>query len=289
MSSQISAYPTDQKLSRPALRYYGGGWNRAAWTVRHFPAHEVYCEPCFGSGAVLLHKPTAKLEVATDLDGRVINFFEVLRSRPDELLAAIHLTPWHEGEYRRALITAADPLEDARRFFLTCWASVKGGPASGPADFRWQKKLTRRSAAVNDIANLDHLHAAAVRLKNVQFIQKDALEVIGKMAGTGALIYFDPPYIHESRANRWGYRHEPDDDWHAAAAELLRQHDGPVVVSGYQSDLYAGLYESHGWHRVERHQRTNSGGAAVECLWLSSTMKVVQLPLAGMGVQISGS
>ncbi len=203
---------------RPPLRYYGSGWQRAPWIINHFPAHDVYCEPCFGSGAVLLRKPPAKLEIANDLDGRVVTFFETLRRQPDDLLRAINLTPWHEAAFKQALIPAADPLEDARRFFFACWASVKGGPLPGPSDFRWQKKLTRRSAAVQDVANLDHLLAAAARLKNVQFVQKDALDLIGKMAGTGALIYFDPPYLHRTRANRLGYRHEPDDDWHVAAA-----------------------------------------------------------------------
>lgn len=236
------------------------------------PAHVVYCEPCFGSGSVLLQKPASKLEVANDLDGRVTNFFEILRSRPRELVEAINLTPWHEGEYRRALVLASDPLEDARRFFLTCWASVKGGPAPAAGDYRWQKKNTRRSAAVRDIANLGHLLAAADRLKNVQFLQRDALGVIGKMQGTGALIYFDPPYLHVTRRNRRGYRHEPAAAWHVEAADLLRAHNGPVIVAGYRSELYAGLYEAHNWRRVERRQGTNSGGSAVECLWLSPAL-----------------
>jgi len=256
-------------VSRPPLRFYGSGWTRAAWSVGYMPAHVVYCEPCFGSGAVLLHKSAAKLEIANDLDGRVTNFFEILRTRPAELVEAINLTPWHELEYRRALVPAGDALEEARRFFLTCWASVKGGPAAGAADFRWQKKNTRRSAAVRDIANLGHLLQAAERLKNVQFLNRDALQVIAKMQGTGALIYFDPPYLASTRVNRRGYRHEPAAAWHVEAADLLRAHDGPVIVAGYRSDLYAGLYEAYGWQRVERRQGTNSGGSAVECLWLS--------------------
>lgn len=239
------------------------------------PAHAVYCEPCFGSGSVILHKSAAKLEVCNDLDGRVINFFDVLRARPHDLIELINLTPWHEGEYRRALAVANDdPLEDARRFFLTCWASVRGGPAAAAGDFRWQKKNTRRSAAVRDVADLGHLLAAAERLKNVQFLQRDALDVIGRMRGTGALIYFDPPYLASTRVNRRGYRHEPAAAWHVDAADLLRAHDGPVIVAGYRSDLYAGLYEAHGWRRVERPQRTNSGGSAVECLWLSPAVIV---------------
>ena len=268
-TARASTTAAGAAVTRPPLRFYGSGWQRAAWSVGYMPAHSVYCEPCFGSASTLLHKPAAKLEIANDLDGRVINFFQVLRARPGELVEAINLTPWHEGEYRAALAVADDPLEDARRFFLTCWASVRGGPAAGPGDFRWQKKLTRRSAAVRDVANLGHLLQAAARLKNVQFLQRDALDVIGRMAGTGALIYFDPPYLASTRVNRRGYRHEPAAAWHVEAADLLRAHGGPVIVAGYRSALYEGLYEAHGWQRVERRQGTNSGGSAVECLWLS--------------------
>lgn len=258
---------------RPALRYYGSGWTRAAWTVAHFPPHNVYCEPCFGAGAVLYHKPPCKLEIVNDLDGRVMAFFDVLRNRPEELIARLELTPWHEAEYLRALNSADDPLEDARRFFVSCWQSVKGGPAAGPSDFRWQKTLTRRNPAPADVRALGHLHAWAGRLRQVQFLHKDALDVIGRMQGTGALIYFDPPYLPATRRNRRGYRHEPAPDWHAAAADLLRQHDGPVIVAGYPSAEYAAWYEAHGWQRVQRLQPTNSGGLGLECLWLGPGVK----------------
>lgn len=266
--------PADMRPKRPLLKYYGSGWQRAAWIVSHFPAHDVYCEPCFGAGAVLLHKRPCRREIANDLDGRVMNFHHVLRTRPEALIEKIELTPWHEGEYRRCLQTAVEPLEDARRFFFICWASVKGGPAPGATDFRWQKKADRRSSYVNDIRNIAHLRQAAVRLERVQFLQRDGLVVIEKMQGTGALIYFDPPYLTQTRARKAnGYRHEVTADWHRQAAALLQGHDGPVVVSGYQSTLYADLFEAHGWQRVERPSRTNSGGRAVECLWLNAAVQ----------------
>ena len=256
--------------SRPALRYYGGGWSRSRWTVSHFPDHDVYCEPCFGSGAVLFHKPICKLEIANDLDDRVVNFFQVLRSEPEKLVEQLQLTPWHESEYAMCLEHSQQPLEDARRFFFSCWASVKGGPAPGVSDYRWQKKETRRSAAVRDIFDLSHLLVTAERLKNVQFLNRDALEVIKRVQGTGALVYFDPPYLTSTRSRkRGGYRHDVSELWHRQAAELLAEHDGPVVVSGYQSELYEELYEAKGWRRMEMKHRTNSGGSAVECIWLS--------------------
>lgn len=254
---------------RPVLRYYGSGWARSPWTISHFPDHAVYCEPFLGAASILLRKPRAKLEIANDLDNRVLTFFHVLRERPDELLAAIRLTPWHEAEYTAALEPAADKLEEARRFFVLSWMSVRGGPNPGPRDFRWQKKNTRRSAAVKDIADLGHLLAAADRLRNVQFLHRDGLDVIAKMRGTGALIYADPPYLAAVRARPNGYRHEPGDEWHERLAALLWEHDGPALVAGYPSPLYRELYELREWRRVERPQATNSGGRRTEALWIN--------------------
>lgn len=279
MTSTSPALPA---VTRPLLRYYGSGWNRAQWTISHFPPHATYCEPFFGSGSVLLRKPPSKLEIANDLDGRVMSFFRVLRERPAELVEALRLTPWHEGEYLESLETSADQLEEARRFFLSSWASVRGGPYPRPGDFRWQKKQTRRSAAVKDVAELSHLLAAAERLRNVQFLQRDGLAVIRKMLGTGALLYCDPPYVAQARTRkRDGYRYEPEGQaWHAELADLLHGHNGPALVAGYPSTLYEELYERQGWKRVERLQTTNSGGRAVECLWLSPIAQELAAPSA---------
>lgn len=267
-------------VKRPILRYYGSGWNRAQWTISHFPSHVTYCEPFFGSGSVLLRKPPSKLEIANDIDGRVMTFFQVLRERPAELVEALRLSPWHEAEYRQSLETSAEPLEEARRFFLASWESVRGGPYPRPGDFRWQKTQTRRSAAVKDVAELSHLLAAAERLRNVQFLQRDGLDVIRKMRGTGALLYCDPPYVAQARTRkRDGYRYEPEGSvWHEELAELLHVHSGPALVAGYPSTLYEELYERQGWKRVERLQTTNSGGHSVECLWLSPITQELAAP-----------
>lgn len=266
------------RVRRPALRYFGGAWLRAGWIASFFPpaggpGHRAYLEPCAGAASVLFHKPPCKLETINDIDGRVVNFFRMLRDRHDKLIPAIQMTPWAEDEYQRARRTSRRPLEDARRFFLLCWASVVGGPNPGPGDFRWHKALTRRSPAVSDIGDLGQLYAAADRLKRVQILNRDALALLeGVLRADQAgdyLIYFDPPYVHSTRANRRGYRHEVDDAWHAAAAGLLRRARGPVVVSGYPSALYAELYEAHGWTRHERVFVTNSGGRRVEGVWVN--------------------
>ena len=64
----------------------------------------------------------------------------------------------------------------------------------------------------------EQFNAAADRLKRVQILNRDALELLeGVLRADQAgdyLIYFDPPYLHSTRANRRSYRHEVDDAWH---------------------------------------------------------------------------
>lgn len=87
---------------KPVLKYPGSKWTLAEWIVGHLPAHRVYCEPFFGSGAVFFTKPPSKLETINDLDGEVVNLFRVLRDRPDDLAAAAALTPYAREEHTLA-------------------------------------------------------------------------------------------------------------------------------------------------------------------------------------------
>lgn len=256
--------------SRPALRYYGGGWTRAPWTIGFIPEHDNYLEPCFGAGSILLRKPVAINEVVNDRDGRTVNFFRVLREQPQALLDLINLTPWAEDEMRSCVPVSPDPLEDARRFFFLCWATFYGGPSTRPDSLRVMKSVDRRFVSPpSDIICRDDLLVTADRLKNVTIMNRDALGLIEKFIREYAVIYFDPPYLADTRRRKQGYNHEPDRAWHIEAAKLLRQSNGPVLVAGYRSKLYTELYEDHGFVRMERVQQTNGKTKAIECLWLS--------------------
>jgi len=257
--------------TRPALRFYGGKWNLAPWIISHFPPHQNYVEPCGGAASVLLQKPRSPLETYNDLDGNVVNFFRVLRGRPDELIRAIQLTPWARAEYELSLEPAENELERARRFFISSYMSFNGATGDNPRVFGWRhtRSVATRSTVANDLLNND-LMSVASRLLGVQIEHGDYKDILADYGDYDeSLVYIDPPYIETERTNTNWYAHEWTNIQHIEAANLLRQCVGYVVVSGYACDLYHELYEAHGWRRFDKEAQTNSGGKRIESIWLS--------------------
>lgn len=269
--------------TRPALRYYGGKWNLAEWIISFFPPHLNYVEPCGGGASVLSQKPPSKLETYNDADGNVVNFFRVLRDRPDELIRKIRLTPWARAEYdlSRSHTRHEDCTEWARRYFLSLWASMHGGTGSSTSStFRVTKNWLDRSTIAPMDIDPNNLWKVAERFRLVQIENDDALTVIARYDNEYALHYFDPPYVFDTRSCKGDtYGIEVNDGFHIAAADLLRTAVGYVIISGYACPLYTDLYERHGWQRHDKIAQTNSGGKRIESVWLSPrTAEAIERP-----------
>lgn len=256
---------------RPALRYYGGKWRLAPWIISHFPEHKSYVEPCGGVASVLLQKPRSPLETYNDLDGNVVNFFRVLRDRPDELIRKIRLTPWARAEYEMSLeptLNGLSDLEQARRFWISLQMSI--GASGGQSSFRLIKTADQIHSHPDlydkDLASLNYAYN---RFAGVQIENLDALNCIEKYDGENTLIYFDPPYIAGERSHKNEYAFEWSNDDHVKAADILCQVQGYVVVSGYACLFYETLYESYGWRRFDKKSQTTSGEHRIESIWLS--------------------
>jgi DNA adenine methylase len=269
------------KVTHAPFKYYGSKFAIADWIISFFPPHNNYVEPCGGSASVLLRKRPSPLETFNDLDKNVVNFFEILRDRTDELIEKVRLTPYARYEHEICRQPSEDPLENARRFFVSSWMSIScmpfdKGTGMRTASYSGQNFL---DIPLNFRDAQERLWAVAERFRLVQIENRPADYVIGRYDHPDTLTYFDPPYVSETRSNRKMYAIEWSDADHARHAYLLREAMGYAVVSGYACELYRVLYEEHGWRRFDKEAQTNSGSKRVESIWLSPrTVKDLNRP-----------
>jgi DNA adenine methylase len=272
-------------VTRPALRYFGGKWKIAEWICRQMPAHDVYVEPFGGAGSVMLRKTPSRLEVYNDLDGDVVNFFRVLRDRPDALIRAVALTPYSREEHVLAQAPTEEPLERARRFYVLCWQSYASGTRPKPFKIGWRTTKAYHAGMMQSWCDEENLYAIAARLKQVLIENNDAFALLKSYDSPATLFYVDPPYLGDTRSGhgRNEYRHEMyDAESHRRLAAALHGVQGKVMLSGYESALYDGLYAD--WTKVARSVPDKSHAVRMECVWLSPGAERVQLSLFDGGV-----
>lgn len=262
--------PTKQNTYREPLRppfaYYGGKTKLAQTIADALPTHEHYIEPYAGSLAVLLAKQPSEMETVNDIDGDLVNFWRVLRDRPDDLTRAAMFTPHSREEYATAHDISGDELERARRVFVL----LTQGRSHSLKPTGWK---VQRSANVGfsrpeyQTAYAARMIPAAERMAGVSLENIDAIEMIKEYGSEPTVcIYADPPYLGSTRTANYKYEMRGD-DLHEKLAGALNDCKASVVLSGYASPLYEELF--NGWHRTEMKAPQNlaAGASQNEILW----------------------
>lgn len=263
------------------LKYPGSKWSIADWIIDRFPeGYEkmTYLEPYFGSGAVFFNKKRSKIETINDIDDHVVNLFEIIRERTQELLEAIENTPWSRTEYRKSYEPmTGDKLEDARKFMVRTWMAIgtKTSDITGwannikPVDSgasRWNKLRENMKIATD---RLRHDKCNLVQIEN-----KNAIELIKTYNRPYVFIYADPPYPIRTRSKRI-YAHEMTDEDHVMLLEVLKEHKGRVMISSYKNDIYDEVLS--GWHVESTQSKTEKGGTATEVIYMNYKPKLAQI------------
>ncbi len=255
-------------MGKAVCKYPGAKWSIADWIISFFPAHHSYLEPFFGSGAVLFNKPRSHIETINDLDGNVVNLFECIRSDPERLARAIYMTPYAREVYDRAFKEVPeDKFERALNFYIRL--NMGHGFRTTGEKVGWKNDVQgrERSYAAQDWCNLpEKIMQTAERLRGVQIENRPAVEIIQKFNYENVLIYCDPPYMLETR-NRKQYKCEMDETDHEELLELLLNHKGPVIISGYETELYNNMLA--GWNKKETTTYSQVCSKKKEVLWMN--------------------
>lgn len=249
-------------------KYPGSKWSVARWIISFFPAHHSYLEPFFGTGAVLFNKPRSNIETVNDLDGNVVNLFECIRADPEKLAGSIYMTPYAREVYEKAFaVNPEEPFEKALNFYIRL--NMGHGFRTNGEKVGWKNDVQgrERSYASQDWCNLpEKIMQAAERLRGVQIENRPAAELIPRFNFGNVLIYCDPPYMLSTRHGKQ-YRHEMDDRDHEELLALLLEHKGPVIISGYETDLYNTMLA--GWNRYEHAAYSQVCSKKREVIWMN--------------------
>lgn len=251
-------------------KYPGSKWSLASWIISFFPEHHSYLEPFFGSGAVLFTKERSAIETVNDRDADVVNLFDWIRKDPERLAQAIYWTPYARDIYEKAWeaqYTETDSFQRAVCFYTRLMMG-HGFRITGEK-VGWKNDVQGREAAyaANGWCKApDIIRQAAERLRGVQIENRPALELISRFNYQKVLIYADPPYLLGTRHGKQ-YRHEMSDADHRDLLDALKAHKGPVILSGYESDLYNDALRD--WHKDEAMAQAQTATKRREVLWMN--------------------
>jgi DNA adenine methylase len=249
-------YPRLGRKRRIVFGWYGGKYSHLDWLLPLLPKCHHYCEPFGGSGAVLLNREPSPVETYNDVDGDVVNFFRVLRDRPDDLARVIALTPFSREEFYKAIYASTQGISDlerARRFYIRA-RQARTGLAQTATLGRWANCKNTSRAGMSGVVSrwlggLEGLQEIAERLLRVQIENRPAIDVIRLYDSPGTLFYCDPPYLHTTRGDNKAYGFEMDETQHKELAAVLNECRGKVAISGYRCDEMDGLYKD--WRRYD--------------------------------------
>jgi DNA adenine methylase len=263
---------------RPPVKWHGGKFYQWEWIISQFPPHDTYLEPFGGAASVLLNKKPAQVEVYNDLDERITRLFRVIRNHSDEFRRRLTLTPYSEAEFNTAEQADADApnddIEKARRDFVRWRQSIGGRGISFSATLHRVRRGMADVVSGYLSAIDEQLPLIVQRLRTVQILSRPAIDVIEKWDSPSTLIYCDPPYVHETRAenSRDLYGVELTADDHRELAKVLNACKSKVILSGYPSPLYRELFAS--WHTETREMANHAASGETkatmtETLWMN--------------------
>ncbi len=253
---------------KAVMKYPGSKWSIARWIIDFFPEHHSYLEPFLGSGAVLFNKPRSNIETVNDLDGNVVNLFEWIRQDPERLAHEIYYTPYARQVYEDAFAAVPeDSLQKAVNFYIRL--NMGHGFRTNGEKVGWKNDIQgrERSYASKDWCDLPgKIIQAAERLRGVQIENRPAVEEMQRFNYPNVLIYLDPPYVLSTRHGKQ-YRYEMDDAAHNDLLDVSLAHRGPVLISGYDNELYNERLKN--WHREETFCYSQVKSKKKEVLWMN--------------------
>jgi len=227
------------------IKWVGGKSRLRRQIISVLPDHSCYLEPVCGAAWVLFAKPPSKVEIINDIDGDLINFFQVIKEQPQEFLKSFDFELVSRSTFDRLSSLDSNHLTDverAHRFYYLIMAGW-GGELNYP---RFQTSITDGGHGNRLIGALkglrERIEPVHKRLSTVIIENLDWRECISRYDREGVVMYIDPPYPE----NGVNYVHNMR-SWtdHRELAHYLLNSKSKWILSSYDTPEIRELYSQH--------------------------------------------
>ena len=227
-----------------------------------FPEHRCFVEAFAGGAWVSFYKAPSKVEVINDRDDELINFYNVVKVCPQELVAALQydlVSRCMFEQYRIDLDQSrhANPekqlsnVERATRFYYTLKASF--GSQRQHFGVTTTSKPKLNLAKVNEIIMKAHVRLAQVIIEN-----RDYRDIIRIYDRPHTLFYLDPPY--RCPASKVYFAHMKDSDY-KTLKDLLKSIKGKFILSINDDSFIRALFDNFYINDIETVYSTNKSSS----------------------------
>lgn len=235
------------KLKTP-ISYYGGKQTMLRHILPLIPAHISYTEAFAGGLALLFAKEPSELETVNDVNGELINFYQVCKTDFNELAMELHCTlhsrslheysdfiynhPWHFSKIERA---------------KALWILSKMSFASKlDGSFGYDKAKNSMPKKIDfAIQNFDD--KIWERLRRVTIECTDALRIISSRDTKDTFHFVDPPYIGSDLGHYKGYTEYDFEQ----LLKLLTRIQGKFMLTMFPHSLLENYIKEYGWRVIE--------------------------------------
>ncbi len=235
----------EYKIVNSPFKWVGGKSRLRKQIISILPSHTCYVEPFAGAAWVLFAKPPSPVEVLNDKDQDLINFFRVVKEKPEQLIASFEWELVSRAEFERLAQLDLSQLTDiqrAHRFYYLIMAGW-GGELHYP---RFQTSITDGGHGNRLFGALQTLRERLMpvydRLRTVIIENLDWQECIDRYDRPGAVMYIDPPYP-DNGCNYVHNMREKED--HEILAARLKKAKCQWVLSSYDTEFIHSLFEGH--------------------------------------------
>ncbi len=237
------------KINKTPISYYGGKQSMTKLILSLLPKHNLYCEPFVGGAAIFFAKESSAVEVINNLNGDVVNFYQVCKLQFTQLSKLIQATPHSRKIHiETAAILKNNTEKDAVKRAWAFWVQTNMSFSSRVfGGYGYERKSNGFSKT---IFNKKRAFTKKIcdRLDLVDIECNDALTVIKSRDTRDSFFYVDPPYFNSDMGHYRGYTEKDFVD----LLQVLSNIKGKFLLSSYPSDILKKYTKRCKWYQLTK-------------------------------------